>query len=231
MNVKEMHYDFKKKLNKIDSEQYRNLLVPEIDWVLNEAQELFIKLIAEPRSYSYLGFEKSQRNTDDIRTLVQTSSLAVVNDVVTLPSDYMYFISAKVTMHNDKCGDREATLYIRQHDDEFENSVFDKSSFDWQVVNGVFEGDELILSSGTDFTNTYLDLTYIRRPRYICNPKDFNSNGYDLPGGRHLSVSQDCELPEQTHRAIVDFAVQIASGELETNGYQIHSQKTKYELQ
>ena len=38
MNISEMHYDFKKKLNKVDSEQNRNLLVPEIDWALNEAQ-------------------------------------------------------------------------------------------------------------------------------------------------------------------------------------------------
>ena len=64
MNISEMHYDFKKKLNKVDSEQNRNLLVPEIDWALNEAQELFIKWISEPRQRSYLGFEKSQRRIE-----------------------------------------------------------------------------------------------------------------------------------------------------------------------
>ena len=37
MNIREMHYDFKKKFNKIDSQKNRNLLVPEIDWSLNEA--------------------------------------------------------------------------------------------------------------------------------------------------------------------------------------------------
>ena len=61
MTISEMHYDFKKKLNKVDSEQNRNLLVPEIDWALNEAQELFIKMIVEPRQRSFIGFEKSQR--------------------------------------------------------------------------------------------------------------------------------------------------------------------------
>ena len=62
MNAREMHYDFKQKLNKIDSQKYRNLLVPEIDWKLNEAQEVFVKIIAEPRLRSQLGFEINQRN-------------------------------------------------------------------------------------------------------------------------------------------------------------------------
>ena len=48
MTIQEMHYDFKMKLNKIDSEQYRNLRIPEIDWKLNEALEIFIKINAEP---------------------------------------------------------------------------------------------------------------------------------------------------------------------------------------
>jgi len=36
MTVKDMHYDFKKKLNKVDSQQNRNLLIPEIDWTHND---------------------------------------------------------------------------------------------------------------------------------------------------------------------------------------------------
>ena len=45
MNIREMHYDVKKKINKLDSQQNRNLLIPEIDWALNEAMSLFIKMI------------------------------------------------------------------------------------------------------------------------------------------------------------------------------------------
>ena len=77
MTISEMHYDFKKKLNKVDSEQNRNLLVPEIDWALNEAQELFIKMVAEPRQRSFLGFEKSQRTIDDIRTIVESEQVVI----------------------------------------------------------------------------------------------------------------------------------------------------------
>ena len=70
MNAREMHYDFKQKLNKIDSQKYRDLIVPEIDWKLNEAQEVFVKVIAQPRLQSQLGFEINQRTINDIRTIV-----------------------------------------------------------------------------------------------------------------------------------------------------------------
>ena len=45
MLIEDMHYDFKQKINKIDSQKYRNLRIPEIDWKLNEAQEIFIKTV------------------------------------------------------------------------------------------------------------------------------------------------------------------------------------------
>ena len=64
MNIKEMHYDFKKKLNKIDSQQYKNLLVPEIDWTLNEAAEIFVKDIIKA------GIENGQTSIDDVRALI-----------------------------------------------------------------------------------------------------------------------------------------------------------------
>ena len=131
MTIKEMHYDFKKKLNKIDSQQYRNLLIPEIDWTLNEAQELFVKLVANPRQRSYLGFEINQRTIDDIRTLVvrpesdPNASIQIQDNIVTLPSNYWHFIKAEVTINKKSCGDRIARFYLQQHDDEFEEK--------WQV--------------------------------------------------------------------------------------------------
>mgnify|MGYP000533670767 CR=1 FL=1 len=128
-----MHYDFKKKLNKVDSQQYRNFRVPEIDWVLNEAVEIFVKLIAKPRVSNHLGFEVTQRTRDDIRTIVQeeddSNPIVGVNNNFQLPDDYWHHISSSVLMQKQGCTDRKAKVFIRQQDDEFETSPFDKSSF------------------------------------------------------------------------------------------------------
>lgn len=232
MDIKSMHYDYKKKLNKIDSQQYRNLRVPEIDWVLNESQELFVKLIAKPRMFNHLGFERTQRTMDDIRPLVITESdstgiTPITADNYILPTDYWHYISASVTMIKEGCTNQKAKVFIRQQDDEFEQSPFDKSSFEWRTVNGIFVNNKIKLFTDGSFTNEKLYLGYIKKPVYIHNADSYNALvGYNLPDGTNLSGTQNCELPDHTHREIVDIAVLITTGELENQlGYQFKKEK------
>ena len=221
-----MHYDFKKKLNKVDSEQNRNLLVPEIDWALNEAQELFIKMVAEPRQRSFLGFEKSQRTIDDIRTIVESEQVVTItNGVAPFPERYLFFLKAEVLMDKGNCRGVKGRLHVRQHDDEFENSPFDKSSFEWRIVNGLFITEGVKVFDDGTFTNKSLVLSYIRKPSYIHNANAFRNGTYQLPSGRVLEGTVDCELPEHTHREIVDIAVALVSGELLSNDYQVKLSK------
>ena len=226
MTISEMHYDFKKKLNKVDSEQNRNLLVPEIDWALNEAQELFIKMVAEPRQRSFLGFEKSQRTIDDIRTIVESEQVVTItNGVAPFPERYLFFLKAEVLMDKGNCRGVKGRLHVRQHDDEFENSPFDKSSFEWRIVNGLFITEGVKVFDDGTFTNKSLVLSYIRKPSYIHNANAFRNGTYQLPSGRVLEGTVDCELPEHTHREIVDIAVAMVSGELLSNDYQVKLSK------
>ena len=221
-----MHYDFKTKLNKIDSQQNKNLRIPEIDWKLNEAQELFVKMVANPRLKNNLGFETSQRNTDDIRTVVVRDYCSpVINNIAVLPENYWYFISAESTLSKDNCKDTKATIRIRQQDDEFENSPFDKSSFEWREVNAVFYREGIKLFDDGTFSNKQLCINYIKKLNYIHNAEQFAKGSYNLPSGLNLTGSVSCELPESTHREIVDIAVALASNELQNPDYQNKLQK------
>ena len=215
MTIKEMHYDFKTKLNKVDSQQNENFLIPEIDHVLNEAQSLFVKLVAEPRVKSYLGFETSQRTIDDIRTLViNGSKIAVINDTGSLPDNYLHFIKAEVEMSKGKCTGVKGRVFIRQHDDEFEESPFDKSSFEWRTINGVFYENGVKFYTDNTFTINNMLLSYIKKPRLIHNAEDFRGGSYQLLSGQILTGSVNCELPEHTHSEIVDIAVLLVTGNL-----------------
>jgi hypothetical protein len=230
MTIKEMQFDVKMKLNKVDSQSYRNLKVPEIDWALNEALELFIKMVAFPRIKTRLGFENVQRNTDNIRTLVVSSGvLPITGDVfpITGPLNYWHFISGNVTMTKDNCT-AQARIKIRQHDDEFESSPFDKSSFEWRTVNAVFNSDGLSFFTDGTFTITNAEIQYVRRPAYIHNAEDYAGGTYNLPSGVTLVGTQDCELPMETHREIVDIAVLILSGQLQTSDYQLKFSKLNF---
>jgi len=227
MTIKDMHYDFKKKLNKLDSQQYRNLLIPEIDWTLNEAQELFVKMVAKPRINSYLGFEKSQRSIDDIRTVVKIDNIKCNYDKIKLPLDYWHFLKGNVFINSDVCNKKKARIYIRQHDDNFQNSPFDKSSYKWGIVNGIFVGNYINLYTN-DFRTINANINYIKKLNYIHNAEDFRLGVYDLPSGVELKGSVNCELPDHTHREIVDIAVLLVSGEINTPDYRIKLNKLTF---
>lgn len=232
MTIKDMHYDFKMKLNKIDSQQYNNLVIPEIDWILNDAVRLFIKLVAEPRSKSLLGFERNQRTIDDIRTLVVTpksnpnANITINDNLAELPDDYLHYVNGYVICSkkcDDKTVERKCRLHIQQHDDEFEDNPFYKSDFEWKWINGTFSDNHIELYTN-NFSANKLLLTYIKQPLYIHNAEDFRNGQYKINGILYTG-HQDCELPEDTHSEIVDLAVYIASELLQTPSYQAKLQK------
>lgn len=233
MDIRSMHYDFKQKLNKIDSQQYRNLRVPEIDWKLNEGLELFVKSIAEPRVPNHLGFEKNQRTIDDIRTLVidgeglQISSIAgTTNYYVDLPCDYLFYLSADLEITNSNCGTKQAIAILQKHDDRHEESPFDCSSFEWGEINIRFYEEGIKIFTDGTFTIDKFSINYIKQHAYIHAAQDFLPGGtYNLPDGTPLIESKSCELPGHTHREIVDIAVLIATGEMQIPDYQIKKQK------
>jgi hypothetical protein len=227
MTAKEMHYDFKRKFNKVDSQNNRNFLVPEIDSLLNEAEEIFIKLIAEPRTKNNLGFETSQRSTDDIRTIVISNSIVPnpTSKIALLPGNYRYYVAGSSTISKGKCNNVPAKLNIIQHDDDSEDSSFDKSSFEWGEVNAVFNSDGLKVFTDGTFTVNNVNITYIRKTNYIHNAEDFRVGGYISPSGVALTGSVNCELPDPTHREIVDIAVMLASSETQSSDYQVKLNK------
>ena len=232
MNIKEMQYDIKFKLNKVDSQQYRNLRIPELDWVINEAYEIFVKSVAEPRTSNYLGFETSQRTIDDIRTIVVNDKNIIPTKldnktyVLSLPQDYMFYISASVVITKKNCSDRIARAIIRQHDDRFEISPFDDSSFEWKEINIRFYEEGIKLFTDGTFEIKEVRLNYIRKHAYIHNAQDFLPTGsYKLPSGTVLTGIQNSELPEHTHREIVDIAVLILTNNLELPTYQLKQAK------
>lgn len=222
MTTKEMHYDFKRKFNKVDSQKNRNFLVPEIDWFLNEAAELFVKRIAEPRNQSYLGFETTQRAIDDIRSIVvSTGWEPVVDNTIALPLNYLFYVRGRLQLSREgKCQETEALLYIREHRDIFEESPFYASSFEWREINGLYDSEGIKVFNDGTFTVDKAKLTYIRKMAYMHNAQDFGSGSYNHPSGVTLTGSANCELPEHTHREVVDIAVMLAASEVQSSDLQ-----------
>lgn len=138
----------------------------------------------------------------------------------------MFYVSANLIISRPNCQDRVARAYVRQHDDRFETSPFDDSSFEWKEVNiRFYDGGIKVFTDGT-FEVKSFKLNYIRKHAYIHNAQAFLSGSYKMPGtGIILTGTQDCELPDHTHREIVDIAVLVTSGDLASPDYQLKQAK------
>lgn len=227
-----MQYDLKFKLNKIDSSQYKNLKIPEMDWVLNESIELFIKNISQPRFSEYLGMEKTQRNIEDIRTLVVPQSVRfTVQDSLDkrifyadIPQDYLFYMSARADGYRGECRKSKMKCYVKKHGDFNEESPFDSSSFEWEDINIMFDKQGIAVYTDGTFVVDKLYLDYIKKHPFVHNAEDHSSSGYRALDGSVLTGTQDCILPAHTHREIVDIAVLIITGNLIPD-YQVKQQK------
>ncbi len=251
----DMQYDFKMKLNKLDSQQRRNFLLPEIDWLLNEAQELYVKQVFNPRLEILPGFETEQRSRDTLRVLVTNarlgiaaSQLAVGNGLTyesdTLPEDYLFLIKLEADFRDAKCYEgKGARVYVEQYDDEATRSPFNRSSLLWREFTLYAYQDRFLLPIGGKEVERFaaqtgnrledslqLILTYLRRPRmiYTVPSEGTFKEGYTLPSGERpyaQNVSVGCELPEFTHREIVDIAVSVAAGIIKSEAFENYLHK------
>jgi len=244
MTVQEMHYDFKIKFNKLDSNVYRDFQVPEIDWLLNEAQEVFLKQRYGINNTTQKGFEGSQKRIDDLRNLVMKNvSLSPVTQVDTvsyeaeLPDNYIFAIRVQSVVTKTSCPDKTLVCKPTQHDD-LSNCLLDPNynpSYEWGEMPIVY-GTISNLTAGANrifgytdgsFTVTSFILDYLREPARIAFPGGVLGGQYILPDGSTIALpNQDCELPEHTHREIVDIATLIAAGDINHPGYQVKAAKT-----
>lgn len=68
--IEEMHYDFRLKCDRVDSLTNQDFNPAEIDWLLNEAQEVILKTKYSINNTYRAGFESTQKRYDDLSTLV-----------------------------------------------------------------------------------------------------------------------------------------------------------------
>lgn len=233
-NIKDVHYDVKLKLNKIDNQNYANLEVPEIDWILNDAYNLFIRSYVFPRTRQKLqevGFEVNQRNIEDLKNLVVNSTEPISSNAINskeyyfeFPKNYMFGLSNYIVIKKGSCSDK-TRVKVRQHDDEFKKSFHSKSSFEWRLVNGIYYEKGLKTFSDGTFTINDLYVNYIKKTEFVHNAEAYSPNGYQLASGETLTGFRTFELPEHVLPEISDLAVLIATGMLQVPDYQIKQNK------
>jgi len=245
MTITEMAYDFKLKLDKVDSQQKRNLKDWEVDWFLNDAIQVFLNQVVGGNNIRLTGFEEEQRRYDDIRTLVikSPSSLQPGLPVLTLNSnlyelplaslgidpitntkrfDYYQLVRLRVDISKTGCANKNTGVRQIQHDD-LNNALispFHKPSFIWSEVLTTYGASTNGTDEGSIFFYTDNFSVLQAYPDYIKRPNKVWLGTYNsLDGNYTVTVPQttvDCDLPATTHPRITDLAVDIATGVIQS---------------
>lgn len=229
MTIKEMHYDFDLKLDKVASLTKENFNKAEKDWLLNEGIWVLLKTKYGIANKYRAGFEMTQKRIDDLSTLHvkypdQPGLQPIVHDnsVLELPLEnlkykYLYLTRGYADVIYSNCS-KKVSLREIQNDDL--NTVlqdpFNKSSIDNFIVVNFGKSSE---SSGASIY-IYPDTLNIGKIylEYLKHPARVSFGGYTYIDGVEYP-EQDCDLPEGVHPEVVDTAVAIAAGIIEHPNY------------
>ena len=204
MTILEAHREFKFRLDKMDALNYPNFLPEEIDLVLNNAQERFIKQRYGVNNIKRQSFEETQKRTEDLKNVTINAvltPLAYASDNIdlnarflTLPTNHWFTVQERCNITCTICGSSVTNLVevIPTSHSEFSKVIKDpfKQPTDSKVLRLMEAGRVELISSCTivDYR-----MRYVKQP----TPVSFTTN-------------TTFELSEHTHSEIVDLAVSIA---------------------
>lgn len=204
MNIAQAHQEFKFRLDKMDALNYPNFLPEEIDLVLNNAQERFIKQRYGVNNIKRQSFEETQKRTEDLKNVTINAvltPLAYASDNIdlnarflTLPTNHWFTVQERCNITCTICGSSVTNLVevIPTSHSEFSKVIKDpfKQPTETKVLRLMEAGRVELISSCT-----IVDY----RMRYVKQPTPVS-----------ITTNTTFELSEHTHSEIVDLAVSIA---------------------
>lgn len=206
MTILEQHQSFKFGMDKLDSLNYPNFLEEEIDLLLNQAQDRFVKQRYSRNNIKRESFEETQKRTEDLKNITINALIVptpnAVDNIdpnavfVTLPTDHLFIIQERADIVYTDCTNTAITQTVEvkpiQHS-EFSKLILDpfRKPSRSKVLRLMENGRVELISDGSQIINYRL--------RYIKQPIAVN-----------LGTSTNCELSDYTHQEIVNLAIQIA---------------------
>ena|SRR3990167_5141301 len=229
MTANEMKVEFNTLYDKIASASAPGYTDKDISVFLSKAQEIYLWEGFKPYS-SFQENEKRRRDFDELITYNTPSASSVQTGVhpngvfYDLPTNFLYSLKEEITStSSDTCknnirvsvkpiteGDYNANInnplkkpYIQDGDGLVWRMDFSKAT------STSAKRHELI-TDGTFTVGTYY-IRYIRKPQDIV---PFTNDG-------STTAIASCELPEITHRQLIEMAVRIATGTTNPQEYQL----------
>jgi hypothetical protein len=229
MTAAEMHIAVKMGLDKSEALSLPAFQAEELDFWLNDSVARFIKTRYSGNNYLYKAFEQSQKRVEDLRTLIVETrivpTLAVnvydkpnsyIVTTANFPVNYLFFLNDEVsitfthsilgTFTTVRTGVTECTSdsYFTKVSDPYSEHVL---HMDNARPLRMFSEKGIELITDGNYTVGYYYMRYIRKPAVVSS----------------TGVVTSCDLPEHTHREIVEMTVNKLIENIESPRYQTHT--------
>jgi hypothetical protein len=207
----------KQRLNKLDSQDYDNIECWQIVESFNKAQVEWTRRQLHGINAVREGDEQSTRRKDDLQVLLVTNSLNLFNKEYyfrgTIPTDYLQWKRVDVYAKKGCCDKRRMTVYLAE-EGNLNQLLRDKAkqpNFEWAETFATLKGNGVNVYTNGEFEVQSTELIYYRQPIKIQI-----QGCVDPYTGVASVVEVNCEFKDDIIEVIIDEAVAILAGDIES---------------
>jgi hypothetical protein len=232
MNNTTLQIKVKQRLNKLDSQDYDNLECWQIVEAFNKGMIQWVRRQIQGINITKTGGEQTTMRVDDLQILLKEDDLVMNNRHIysesdSLPEDYLAYKRVMVSAKKDCCVDPKNVVTTYLAEEENINLLLDdelkKPSFEWGETFCTLVGGKLRVYTNDDFDVDNVKLMYYRLPVKIqiagcVDPYNLTESPTDV----------ECEFKDDITEILIDEAVQILAGDMESiTQYQIAQSSTQ----
>lgn len=207
----------KQRLNKLDSQDYDNIECWQIVEAFNKAQVEWTRRQLHGINAVREGDEQSNRRKDDLQVLLNTQPLSVSNQQVfysgEIPENYLQWKRVDAYAKKECCDNRRMTIYLAE-EANVNLLLRDKGkqpNFEWAETFATLKNNLVNIYTNNDFAVESAQLTYYRQPVKIQI-----QGCVDPYTGVQSTVNVECEFKDDIIEVIIDEAVSILAGDIES---------------
>jgi len=216
----------KERLNKLDSQDYDNILCFQIVEAFNKAQVEWVRRQLHGINLKKEGDEQSTRRKDDLQVLLINSTPVLSQSDIfysgALPENYLQWKRVDAFACKDNCKDRRMTVYLAAEENlnQLLRDVSKQPSFDWAETFATLTDDTFRVYTNKDFDIGSVNLTYYRQPRLI--QIEGCTNPYT---GLESTQEVISEFKDDIVELIIDETVSIIAGDIESGNQYTRGQQ------
>lgn len=220
MNNATIQLKIKQRLNKLASNDYDNIECWQMVEAFNKGQADWCRRNLHGINLPKEGDEASTSRIDDLQVLITeyipnlVTADTYYETATAIPAEYLRYKRISAKAKNDCCKDsRPMVVYLAEQGnvDLLLRDVNKKPSFDWAETFATFMDNKMQIYTNGEFTIESVNFTYYRQPRKI------QIAGCVDPYTQVAStVDVECEFKDDLIELLIDEAVKIIAGDIES---------------